>query len=516
MQGTGQIWYSQNSQAFHSYVNAELEIRRKSPLELEQLKASVRAQLSNGGEDGPEFGDGSMDYMMQRQGNLALINVNGTLVKNHSYWNRYYGLLSYQELRQAICLALEDREVDGITLMMNTPGGSASGADAMASFFGRAGKQKPIYTYAETDMCSGGYYLGAPTQRIYAQRAASVGSIGVIMVHFSYLKMYQEAGIEPTVLRAGEFKALGSHVEKLDEKARASLEKTIQDYFSMFNEHVVKYRKFGNMDSFLSSAGEGRVFLGEEAKEVGLVDQVAELEEALESMSDRASKDAGRRQQFAVSNQLRGSAMSKSAAKGVLPKDTANLTEQQLAALAAGVALEDLGGEAAAETSASDAPNGEQATNQPAEPAAAVAAAASVEEPEAPAPAAAAAQPAADMGNLDKVIELSTQLGTAKADVTRLEGQLAEANAKLTAANQTSENLLAVARVAVNNRQVALGYQPSDLQAMDANQTVELFGKLDADFKNRYKPGQKSEPSQEAVKAAGGTLSAAAKNLTKV
>lgn len=206
--------------------------------------------------------------------------------------------------------------------------------------------------------------------------------------------------------------------------------------------------------------------------------------------------------------------MSKSAAKGVLPKDTANLTEQQLAALAAGVALEDLGGEAAAETSASDAPNGEQATNQPAEPAAA--AAASVEEPEAPAPAAAAAQPAADMGNLDKVIELSTQLGTAKADVTRLEGQLAEANAKLEAANQTSENLLAVARVAVNNRQVALGYQPSDLQAMDANQTVELFGKLDADFKNRYKPGQKSEPSQEAVKAAGGTLSAAAKNLTKV
>lgn len=208
--------------------------------------------------------------------------------------------------------------------------------------------------------------------------------------------------------------------------------------------------------------------------------------------------------------------MSKSAAKGVLPKDTANLTEQQLAALAAGVALEDLGGEAAAETSASDAPNGEQATNQPAEPAAAVAAAASVEEPEAPAPAAAAAQPAANMGNLDKVIELSTQLGTAKADVTRLEGQLAEANAKLEAANQTSENLLAVARVAVNNRQVALGYQPSDLQAMDANQTVELFGKLDADFKNRYKPGQKSEPSQEAVKAAGGTLSAAAKNLTKV
>ena len=182
---------------------------------------------------------------------------------------------------------------------------------------------------------------------------------------------------------------VASHVEKLDEKARASLEKTIQDYFSMFNEHVVKYRKFGNMDSFLSSAGEGRVFLGEEAKEVGLVDQVAELEEALESMSDRATKDAGRRQQFAVSNQLRGSAMSKSAAKGVLPKDTANLTEQQLAALAAGVALEDLGGEAAAETSASDAPNGEQATNQPAEPAAA--AAASVEEPEAPAPAAAAA-----------------------------------------------------------------------------------------------------------------------------
>ena len=509
--GSAKIWLSEDIEAFMRFVQATLDIQQKNPLDLATLKAQdIKLLAGPDGESKAVFGDGRQDYMMQRYKNLALINISGTLVKNDSYYNRYYGQVSYDEIRRSTLMALQDKSIDGITLMMNTPGGAASGADAMASFFGKTAKTKALYTFAESDMCSGGYYLGAPSHEIYAQRAAQIGSIGVIMVHYDYLKMYQEAGVTPTVFRAGEFKALGSSVEHLDKKATAKIEEMLQDYYSMFLDHVVENRDYSSVAELKESAAEGRVFFAEEAKEVGLVDHVADFEEALEEMSEKAGSNAGRRSQFAVNQKVqpRGTAMSKKAQAAAASGQP--LSDEQIAALASGA---EPGVVATAAPSASET-EGQEADPASDEPTAA-AEEATAEPAEADAPATQAAAPSADM--MDKVIALSTELGATKVALKAAELAETKLREEMTVRDAQLAEVVVVARMAVTNLQVALGYQPSVTDGMSAEQVVELHTKLRADFTGRFKPGAKAEPTRQAVAAVTDTpVSNATRKLTNI
>lgn len=517
-QGHGQTplyWYSANVQSFADWASARKEIQAKNPLQavadkaqLAKIQNEIQLRGSVEGERKPAFGDGSQDYMMTRYKNLALINISGTLVAGDNYWNRYYGLVSYAEIRRSILLALEDRSIDGIMATMNTPGGNASGADSLATFFKKTDQHKPFYVFAETEMCSGGYYLGAPAREIYAQRAALVGSIGVIMVHMDILDMYQEMGIKPTVFRAGEFKALGSPYEHLDKKSNQVIQATLNNYFDMFNGHVVECRSYEDEASFRNSAGEGRVFMAEEAKEVGLVDQVAEMEEALDEVSEKSRRGSGKSSQFSVTSNLKGTKLMTYDQLVALAASGAQLTPEQQAMLDAG--RQDGDGGEGSDTSAVEASTDAPAVQDPAAPA--VAAAADTPAPTEP------VKPAVDAATLDKVVELSTKLGQAETRATALEGDLVKLQAELDASKATMESLQTIVCQAISHRQVALGFQPSPAEQMTAGQQVELFNKLDADFKQRFKAGQQSKPTAE-IPSASATLSpapvaAAAQHMT--
>lgn len=507
--GTPRFWFSEDIQAYHAWQEAKAQILAKSPMEAFTLQAQLRASNVEG-ERKPTFGDGTQDYMMQRYKNLALIQISGNLVKSDSYWNRYFGQVSYDEIRRSVIMALSDNSVDGILAVMGTPGGTASGADAMASFFSKADQTKPFYAFAESDMCSGGYYLGAPAREIYAQRAALVGSIGVIMVHMDILGMYKEAGITPTVFRAGEFKALGTPYEHLDKKATASIQKTMDNYFAMFNQHVVDNRNFKDIPDLLAEAGEGRVFMAEEAKEVGLVDQVAELEDALEEISDKSRGQSGRRSQFSVTTnvQQRGSSMNRAAkmaaAAGV------ELSDEQLAALAAGADLESLGFTAeqvAAMNAAAegDEPEGGEG-DKPAGKKDDEPEGGKKDEPEGgeggdkPNDPQQAAAPAGF--DLSAILKLSNELAEVKLQVSTSKANEETALNKVAGLEATISSMSAIVLQAITHRQVALGYQPSVTESMSAEQQVELYNKLDGDFKERFQAGQRSRPTQAAVKPA--------------
>ena len=501
-------WYSANIQAFNDWMESRKHIMAMNPLQLAAEKAKllsgnqVQIRGSIEGDYKPAFGDGSQDYMMTRYKNLALINISGTLVASDNWYNRYYGMISYAEIRRSILMALEDKAVTGILATMNTPGGNASGADAMATFFKKTDQSKPFYVFAETEMCSGGYYLGAPAREVYAQRASLIGSIGVIMVHMDILNMYEEMGIKPTVFRAGEFKALGSPYEHLDKKAQGVIQSTLGNYFDMFNDHVVDCRSYSNVADFRATAGEGRVFMAEEAKEVGLVDQVAEMEEALDEVSQKSNRISGKSSQFAVTSNLKGTKLMSYAQLLALAASGVQLTAEQQAILDAGDP----------DAPAVEAEAGDNVVEDPTKPVVEATTEPVVEEPAPAAPAVAAS------ADLNKVIELSTELGQAKATVTKLEGDLSKLQTELDASKATMSSLQAIVCQAISHRQVALGYQPSPAEDMTAGQQVELFNKLDADFKERFKAGQVSKPTS-AQPSASATLSPtpvveAVRNLT--
>lgn len=518
--GTPRYWFSEDTQAFHAWQEAKTQILAKSPMEAFSLEAQIRSS-SVEGERKPTFGDGTQDYMMQRYKNLALIQISGNLVKSDSFWNRYYGQVSYDEIRRSVIMALSDRSVDGILAIMGTPGGTASGADAMASFFTKADQTKPFYAFAESDMCSGGYYLGAPAREIYAQRAALVGSIGVIMVHMDVLGAMQEQGITPTVFRAGEFKALGTPYEHLDKKSSASIQKTMDTYFAMFNQHVVDNRGFKDIPDLLAEAGEGRVFMAEEAKQVGLVDQVAELEDALEEISDKSKTQSGRSSQFSVTNvQQRGSSMNRKARMAAASGEA--LSPEQLAALAAGadpaslgISLEEnpAGGDTDDEEGADKGGEGGEGGDKPSETEGGKKDddGEGAETPNEPSQSAGA--PAGV--SLAEIMKLSQDLAEARVELKAAKKGEADALSQIEGLEATVKAQGAIVVQMIAHRQVALGFQPSDVASMTAEQHVELFGKLDSDFKERFKPGQVSRPSQEAVKVPSlGVVAGAAREMT--
>lgn len=485
---TPRFWYTESLQAVHDWRAANDKIMGIPPVQIVADQAKIR--LANDEDRKPVFGDGQQDYMMQRYKNVALINISGSLVNRDSWYNRYYGMVSYQEIRRSVLLALADPAIDGILAMMNTPGGSASGADSMASFFSKANKRKPFYAYAESDMCSGGYYLGAPARQIYAQRAAQVGSIGVVMVHFDILKMYQEMGVEPTVFREGEFKALGTPYEHLDKKSKETIGKQLKSYFDMFNEHVTVNRNFANSQEMRDTAGEGRVFMAEEAKEVGLVDYVAELEDTLEDVSQKSTKAAGKRSQLAVNRNYGGSTM------GAQKKDAnleagqpaeIDLDEQTIAALASGAPIEAAkpageGDEPAEPVVEAAKPAGEG--DEPADPVVE----ASKTEGDTPV----AEAPKGDVTLAAEVTRLSRDLGLAEAKLSQLETDKATLQTQLDAQKATLASQRAVVAQAVTHRQAALGFQPNDTASMSDDQLLALYGELDNKFKERYSPGQRS------------------------
>ena len=502
---------SEDTEAFMRHVEAYLAIQAKNPLDLAALKAQdLQVRLDSGEE--PVFGDGRQDYMMTRYKNLALINISGSLVNSDSYYNRYYDEVSYSEIRRSVLLALSDPEIDGIVNLMNTPGGSAQGADSMASFFSKSAKTKALYTFVESEMCSGGYYLGAPSHEIYSQRAAQIGSIGVIMVHFDRLKMYQEAGIIPTVFRAGEFKALGSSVEHLTKEATAKIESMLQDYYSMFLNHVVDNRDYSSVEQLKSTAAEGRVFFAEEAMEVGLVDVVADFEEALEEMSEKAVKNAGKRANFAVNQytQSRGSVMSKKAQAAAASGTP--LTAEQIAALASGAVVE---AALSADEPAGDEAEAEAEAEASAESAAAEAAAEAEAEPAAAA--VAAVQGVSLVDNTDRLIALSTELGSVKAELAAAKLTEKSLREEVLAKDTVLAQASSVITQSVTNLQVALGFQPSVNEGMSAGQLIEMHNKLRTDFTERYKPGAKAQATRSPVAAVSNSpVANASRELTKI
>ena len=503
---TARFWFSENVQAYADWLTVRDKILSCNPMELRsgkppELALSSANSTNSADRPKPQFGDGRQDYMMQRYKNLALISISGSLVKSDSPWNRYYGVVSYDEIRRSVMMALNDPSVDGILAVMSTPGGAATGADAMASFFSRANKVKPFYAFAETDMCSGGYYLGAPAREIFAQRAALVGSIGVIMVHMDYLDMYKEAGINPTVFRAGEFKALGSPYEHLDKKAQANISKSLGNYFNMFNEHVVEHRSYDSVEQMRETAGEGRVFMAEEAMEVGLVDQVAELEDCLEIVSDKSRKASGRSTSL-YHMPKRGNTMKVKGKDGKL----ITLSEEVVAALAAGADPASFGLTAeqlanAVEDEEAAAGGNTEAKVEGDKPEAKV----EGDKPEAKVEAAPSTGEGVLAGEISALVKQVTSMTT---EIAQLKVDLRLANEKLSTATTATESatkerdaLMVVARQAVSWRQTALGYQPSVSESLSAAELVDTFEKLDATFKERFKPGQKSVSTAPATGA---------------
>ncbi|MEM4780122.1 MAG: signal peptide peptidase SppA [Halalkalicoccus sp.] len=185
------------------------------------------------------------------------------------------------DIVEQIEAADDDGNVSGLLVKLNTPGGEVVPSDdirrAVVEFDG------PAIAYA-TDVCgSGGYWIASGCDELFAREASLVGSIGVIGSRVTAADLAERVGISYERLAAGEYKDAGIPLKEMEEHERAYLQGLIDDFYGQFVERVAEGRELTEEEV---RATEARVYVGEEALELGLVDALGTREDAEERLGE--------------------------------------------------------------------------------------------------------------------------------------------------------------------------------------------------------------------------------------
>lgn len=211
---------------------------------------------------------------------VGILSVDGPLVSGSAGFMRLFGITGYDDIRQGMNELLSQKSVKSILLHVNSPGGMAAGCEDCSAHIKAAGQVKPVVTYSDTVMASGGYWLGSSGSPILAASTATLGSVGVLVTFVDMTKANEMAGRKVTVIRAGEYKQLANANEPLSKEGEAHLQSMADQMYEVFRDNVAANLGV-DAATFDKKMGRGREFLGAKAVEVGLANQVATFDQAM-------------------------------------------------------------------------------------------------------------------------------------------------------------------------------------------------------------------------------------------
>ena len=172
-----------------------------------------------------------------------------------------------------------DPGVKAVVLRINSPGGSALASDRMWEAARRVAKEKPVIASVGDVAASGGYYIASAADAIFAHPDSIVGSIGVVGGKFNIEGLAKDLGVHPFVLQRGEHAAWSTPVRALTPGERRVFESLLRDTYERFIDRVAEGREMKR--ERVLAAAEGRVLTARDARERGLIDNMAGLGDAL-------------------------------------------------------------------------------------------------------------------------------------------------------------------------------------------------------------------------------------------
>ena len=214
-------------------------------------------------------------------GDTAVIGISGPLMKRESFSFFFFGGTSYAYIKAAVKAAAADDEVAAIILRIDSPGGVVNGLEETVDLIFEARGSKPIVAYADGMMASAAYEIGSAAGEIVAGATAMAGSIGVLMVHEDWSQFNAKAGVDVTYLTSGKYKALGNPDEPLSDLARETFQAELDYLYTLFVETVARNRDT-EAATVLSDMADGRIFIGQQAMDAGLVDHIGNFTLAYE------------------------------------------------------------------------------------------------------------------------------------------------------------------------------------------------------------------------------------------
>lgn len=448
-----------------------------------------------------------VNYMAQIDGNIGILDINGVLTADYEYYNKYVGLVSYDEIAfaaKALTLAAKAGTITAVIMRISSPGGDASGIETGDAALRELAKAVPVYTYAAKEMCSAGYWMGCHAKEIWTAKLAQVGSIGVVAYLRTMTGAMEMAGVKIRVLREGEFKAELNPYEEPSEEAIARAQEQMRIMYDMFTGHTADQRGM-TTKAMKEGPGRGQGLLGIQALKEGLVDKLANYETLVKFLRTEYSPEkSGGSSPKAMAN-------SGSNPMKLFKKDgkTYVLNEKGLALLASGMSEDDA---AMQEDTLKEHVEG-QANDEQQEPV--IEKPPVVETPPVNQPAAANVD--GMMALMEKVSGLSQKLGGVERD-------LVTATSQLEAARENNTQLRTIAVKAINRMEIGMNMPVSKATEFDSDSAVvSKFQKLETSFNTMFKQGPKAEhstdlnlPARGATPASGSVQQEAAQNLTKI
>ncbi len=183
--------------------------------------------------------------------------------------------------------AREDEGVKAVVLRVNSPGGSALASEVMWRELQLLGEEKPIVVSMAGYAASGGYYISAPADYIIAERTTLTGSIGVFGVIVSGEQVLKDKlGVTVDVAKTSSHADMGTPLRPLTPYEMNYMQRSVEDVYGVFVGHVSEGR--GMTPEAVNAIGEGRVWSGSDAKEIGLVDDFGGLKKAIAVAAEKA------------------------------------------------------------------------------------------------------------------------------------------------------------------------------------------------------------------------------------
>ncbi len=215
---------------------------------------------------------------------VAVIEISGVLTKGFSFLTWLFGGTSMQHISQAFQEAVSDPQVKSIILFMDSPGGTVDGTQELANLIYNGKNGKQVIAYSNGMIASAAYWIASAADAIYISGdTVQIGSIGVVATHVDISKKDEMMGEKYTEITAGTYKSIASSHAPLTQEGRQSLQDQADHIYTIFVGDVARNRNISEEDAL--KMADGKIFMGQKAVEVGLVDGVSTFDQLINTMS---------------------------------------------------------------------------------------------------------------------------------------------------------------------------------------------------------------------------------------
>lgn len=262
----------------------------EGPLAIDEawLGAFCLAMEASGGLDALSMAEARAQIIAARKpraaGSVMVVPMVGPLVKRQSPLAALFGGgPGTDDIAASVRAAGEDPAIKAVVLDIASPGGSIYGITEAAAAIRSAAAVKPVIAVANGPMASAAYWLGSQATEIVATPSAEVGAIGVIAHRLDRSEAAAKEGVKVSVISAGKFKGESSEFSPVSDDERVAIQARVDEHYDRFVKDISKARNVTEAQ-VRKGFGEGRLVAAGRAKELGMVDRIATLENVLEKL----------------------------------------------------------------------------------------------------------------------------------------------------------------------------------------------------------------------------------------